>query len=245
MPNYHIKSQAETLCQCPVDWQNIPGYNADDDDVVRVLHREWVRTYSCFCVDEPDLSFLEGVALGDVVEEEVIDMETFKNLQERVPLAKEEYLRGIGRIGSMKFITPSEHGKHYSISGVKPAGKKKSYFYNDYTEGDLWTIFWFWFGNAFALDEKDGSLEKFPEFALNANDHWKMFCREGSFRICLNSATSIGELNRRPLQHFCIDIELEGIPIAHAYPVTGEEAEKISKPLNVITANFSQIIGRL
>lgn len=238
-----FSEQATKLCRNPVEWEKLQGFEVADDGVVSLLNKEWIRTYSEVCVDVSDLDLFEAAVLRYFPIDEV-DISALENIRDRIGRARDNYLDGIGRLGALQFIPPSEHGKHYSISRPRMSKKRISYFYSDYSVENLSRLFWFWFSGMMALDEVSGSLDDFPEFMFDAKILWDRFCSGESFRIALCACKPIGELNGVTLDHICIDIGLASGSVAHAYPITKCEAEKFMNPLHVISINVDGIFHK-
>jgi hypothetical protein len=141
------------------------------------------------------------------------------------------YKSEIGRLGQIKFLRPSEHGKHFSITGPKPSSTNISHFCNDWQSGTLANLFWSWFDDMMMPDNSSLYEDSF-NFLRAAGPLWDRFCEGRNIRIAIYTSVSIGELNGVALKHLAIDLDLE-VKVAHAYPITEAEAKQIMGPFDV------------
>ena len=212
------------LCACAVDWKSISGFGEDCPDALELLHYEWVRAIARVSVSSEELKLVETVLFDNDLYD-APDEATRLNLEARKPAATALYLNGIGRLGRLKFVRPSAHGKHFSISGPKKATKNISYFYRDWEPDTIANLFWLWFSDVMCINEvppRDGPIN----FLFNVDELWDNFCAGRNFRIALDTCSVIGEQNGNRHQHLVIDLDL-GACVAHGYPVSAAEAEAI------------------
>lgn len=212
------------LCACPIDWKSICGFGDECPDALELLHYEWVRAIATVSVSSEELQLVETV----LFENDLYDApheSTCLNLQARRPAAVDHYLRGIGRLGRMRFLRPSEHGKHFSISRPKMVSKNISFFYTDWQSATLANVFWSWFSDMMSLNEIP-PRESLIDFMLEASSLWDNFCTGRSLRIAVDTCSPIGEQNGEPFHHLAIDLDLTAA-VAHGYPISAVEAEAI------------------
>jgi hypothetical protein len=232
-PNVPTRAVTE-LCACPVDWTKVDGFNNERPAALELLLREWVRCVSEVSVSSDELRLIEDVLFDEDLYEPPHE-QTLINLQMRRPLAEALYLEGVGRLGRLRFLRPSEQGKHFSAGGGKPSKHKISYFYRDLQSSTIACLFWSWFEDTMQLVELDMPPPRHGPFAfLHASDHlWSKMCNSENFRIAMNTCAPIGEQAGKPLESVAIDLDLQGGLVAHAYPVTNEQADVIMRPLPV------------
>ena len=212
------------LCACPVDWKRINGLGDECSDALELLHYEWVRAIARVSVSVEELKLVETVLFDNDLYD-VPDRATHLNLRARRPAAEALYLSEIGRLGRLRFLRPSEHGKHFSQSGPKKATKNISHFYCDWESVTLANVFWSWFSDALSVKEeprRSGPID----FQFEVNWLWDNFCFGRNFRIALDTCSAIGEQNGEPFQHLAIDFDL-GACVAHGYPISSTEAKAI------------------
>jgi len=222
--------EIRNLCACPVDWMSIDGFGQDCSDALELLLYEWVRAIARVSVSSEELKLVETVLFDNDLYD-IPDERTRFNLEARKPAAEALYLSGIGRLGSLRFLRPSEHGKHFLIAGPKMASKNISYFYKNWKSETLANLFWSWFSDIMSLNEippRHGPID----FLFEAYGLWDNFCAGRSFRIAVDTCSAIGEQNGEAFQHLAIDLDLSA-GIAHGYPVSATEAKDIMAPVPV------------
>ena len=212
------------LCACPVDWQAIVGFEDECPDALELLLYEWVRSIARVSVSSEELKLVETVLFDNDLYD-LPDEGTRVNLEERRPLAEDLYLKGIGRLGRLRFLRPSEHGKHFSIAGPRMAKKNISYFNNNWRSSTLSNLFWSWFSDIMSVNEippREGPID----FLFDVYGLWENFCGGRNFRIAFDTCAEIGRQNGLPFQHLAIDFDLS-TSVAHGYPISATEAEDI------------------
>lgn len=212
------------LCACPVDWEAIDGFEDECPDALELLHYEWVRSIARVSVSSEELKLVETVLFENDVYD-IPDEGTRLNLEERRPAAEDFYLKGVGRLGRLHFLSPGEHGKHFSSAGPKMASRNISYFNKNWKSSTLSNLFWSWFSDIMSVNEipsREGPID----FSFDVSGLWDTFCCGRNFRIALDTCFEIGQQNGVPFRHLAIDLDL-GACVAHGYPISGAEAEEI------------------
>ncbi len=212
------------LCTCPVDWKSIDGFGEGRPDALELLHYEWVRAIAKVSVSSEELKLVETVLFENDLYDPPGESARL-NLEARKPAAEALYLSGIGRLGRMRFLRPSEHGKHFSIAGPKRKHKNISYFYTDWKSDTLANLFWSWFSDMMSLNDippREGPID----FLIEANALWDSFCADRNIRIAIDICSPIGENNGERYHHLAIDLDLDAA-LAHGYPISTAEAEAI------------------
>lgn len=216
--------EIRSLCACPVDWMGIDGFGEECPDALELLLYEWVRSIARVSVSIEELKLVETVLFDNDLYD-APDESTRQNLEARRPSAEVLYLQEIGRLGRLHFLTPSEHGKHFSKAGPRRGSKNISYFYKDWRADTLSNLFWSWFSDMMSVNEiplREGPIE----FQFEARELWESFRNGRNFRIALDTCYPIGEQNSEIFQHLAIDFDL-GACVAHGYPISAAEAGEI------------------
>ena len=193
---------------------------------------EWIRCFSKHAIADEDTWLMEHVLLQDgLYRRSQDDPMLVININARRPLAEASYYDGLGRLGRIKFLRPSEHGngKHYSLSGPKVSKAPPSYFYRDVKSEVLATLFWQWFDDIFLLIEASDGRRM---FAREVETLWEKFRSDNNVRIAIDAVLVVGEHNGITLTHLAIDLDLSS-GVAHAYPITHAEALKIASGVDL------------
>ncbi len=219
------------LCACPIEWEHVTGFGPDRLDAHELLLYEWVRTVKQVSFSSEELKLLESVLFegGDY---EPPHEHTLENLKIRRPEAREIYLKGIGRLGNIKFARPSEHAKHFTAGGPTAQKKNISSFHVDWSEETLADVFWSWFASMFVVTDRpyrEGPIE----FEREVNELWEQLSVARCLRVAMRTPHSIGEQNGTMLSYLAIDLNLQHAE-AHAYPISETEATRIMKAFDVL-----------
>jgi hypothetical protein len=218
------------LCLCPVRWETIPGLESGCPDAVDLLHTEWLQTVDGRCVSTEDSSLVEDV-IFDRESFEPPDGSTLINLKRHRSAMVADYMRGVGRLGSLNFMRPSDYGKHWTATGPRRRDPKVSYFYRDWRADTLASMFWDWFDDMFVMRGSKGRYQPIT-FLRETGALWETFRTGSRLRIAVNATAPVGEMGGIPLAHVAIDLDIAGGDV-HAYPVTAEQAAVIMAPLEV------------
>lgn len=234
--------ETEAACACPVDWESFEGFSDNLNDALDALISEWIRCFSEHAIASEDTFLLMCVTLKpDLYTPSSDEKAIIANILARRSLAEAEYMAGIGRLSRLRFLRPSEHGKHYSVSGPKKGAGKQSYFYMDAKRETLATFFWDWVDDTF-MPSSDFQWDGQDEFAREVRHLWDELRYGRKLRIAIYTTVVIGEMDGQPLMHIALDLDFE-TATAHAYPITEAEAVSIMgdvgvrphKPAEVLT----------
>ncbi len=218
------------LCACPIDWVGIDGFGDECPEALELLHYEWVRCVARVSVSSEELRLIEDVLFDSELYEPPSN-DVLINLRSRRDEAVDLYLKELGRLGGIRFLCPSEHGKHYAVAGPRRTGQKISFFYTDLRSSTLANLFWSWFDDMMLVEEtppRTGPID----FLRNVGPLWERFRTDRTIRIAINVTAPLGEFNGTPLDHIAIDLDLLA-KVAHAYPVSHAEAIAIMNPFEV------------
>jgi hypothetical protein len=136
-----------------------------------------------------------------------------------------------GRLAGLRFLQPSEHGKHFMAGADKLDLQKRSrgpisYFYTDYRSADLRATFWSWF---FMFFVPVASLEVYEEMLTPGTEENVSYCGQfwhrfldpqppaGPLRVCFHCLGPVGASSGKETSHICYDIDLS-TRSAHAFP---------------------------
>ncbi len=222
-----LRSATLSACSCPVPWETLESWSAGANDALNVLHSEWVRCFAAHAISDEDIWLVQRLTLNPEFYIRSSDEDaTVTNILERRHLAEADYMSGIGRLNRIRFLRPSEHGKHYSVSGPKAHPGAPSYFYLDAQPQTFARLFWDWFDDTFLLetDLEDGRDEL--KFLRDVSELWSILKLGRKLRIAVNAAVVVGEQANTPLRHLALDLNLE-TGVCHAYPITEREAVSI------------------
>lgn len=218
------------LCLCPVRWEELSGFGVVCPDALDLLNTEWLQVVDNRCVSTEDSSLVEDI-LFDRESFEPPEQSTLINLAMRRPEMETAYMGGVGRLGSLRFMRPSDYGKHWSPAGSKRRNPVISYFYRDWRSETLASMFWSWFDDMLLMADEDGRYEPIT-FVRDVGELWKTFRTGRRVRIAVNATEPVGEMGGGPLHHVAIDIDIAGGDV-HAYPVSEAEAKAIMQGLDV------------
>jgi hypothetical protein len=226
------REELNALIKCPIDWISETG---DREGACSILQYDW---YHCF--NEHAVSIDEHITEFDGFDDEELDAEELKHLIANLKLRKDartdSHENRAGRLSRLRFLRPSEHGKHFIPGAEKlilQEGSRGpvSYFHTDYRSADLRTTFWSYF---FMVFSPVGWLEVYEEMLSTGTDHnisyygrlWHRFLQESQLRVALNCLRPVGASRGKETSHVCFDIHLNAKTV-HAYPVDKSQAEQI------------------
>lgn len=218
------------LCACPIDWKGIDGFGDECPDALELLLYEWVRCVARVSVSGEELRLIEDVLFDSELYEPPSN-DVIINLRSRRQEAVDLYLNEIGRLGGIRFLRPSEYGKHYSVKGPRHTGQKISFFYSDWRSSTLANLFWSWFDDMMLVEvtpPRTGPID----FLRDVSSLWERFRTGRTIRIAVDASAPLGVLNGTPLDHLAIDLDLS-TKVAHAYPISEAEAAEIMDPFQV------------
>jgi hypothetical protein len=143
-------------------------------------------------------------------------------------------MSGLGRLNRVRFVPPGENGKHWK-AGWKPervvsdTRLRPSLFFKDYRPEQLAGAFWSWFAEYFAVEfgkADEQAIEILSSTTENKGKLWNQFRTLDNFRIAFDCLANIGASRGHETQLVCFDLHLAA-GIAHAYPVSQDEAKDI------------------
>jgi len=254
MPNRNLNAEVESSLSCPINWHSIIKYDEgrlpQDADYLRhgtILHAIWCWVFSEYAVDAPEIWCLsEIITYGEILRDlDPNEEHTLKNILLRRDFAAEKYDDIVGWLARLKFISPSEHGKHIrlnirDIEGATKASRSgASIFISGYPEESLSKIFWHWF-----LDYFDFPIENLlsqDACREELGPYWSIFTKflhRLHFRMAVELHSVIGASKGVATKFLCFDID-PASAIAHVYPISQSEAIAIMGQVPVPTVPIS------
>lgn len=214
--------------ECPVNWrEEIFPFPDGYDDALELLHQEWISCIHKTCIDSEEAYFAQGIVAGF---EPDADPDVIKNLLARRESAVKLYMSGIGKLSELKFLRPSEHGKHFAVKIPTQTLNKQSFFYRDLQERTIRDFFWEWFDDAFIFEIDLLTEER--KFLRKVDNILASLSAGGRARIAVYTVIPIGQMNDQVLNHLALDIDV-GVGVVHGYPISREEAVAIMYPEDV------------
>jgi len=223
------------LLACPVDWNK---ESSVENSSVSVLVWDWQLTlweHAPFCEIEYYLNF--SCADDDSEADDDPEVEQhLVNISLLRPDAIKAYARRAGRLSGLRFITPSEQGKHFVPQKreevvISCSSKRRSLFFENYTpsalKGTFWTWLLFFFDEIHSLDQyremMDSESPTYNEFDARL---WRKFLNDHRVRIAFNSIRSAGASDKERTSFVCLDVHLDNKTV-HAFPISKAKAVQI------------------
>jgi hypothetical protein len=140
------REKLNVLRKCPIDWISETG---EEEAANSILQFDWYH-----CLNERAIADEQVTDLDLNGFDQELDAEQLRRLIASLELRKCErkhcHEERAGRLARLRFLRPSEHGKHF-IAGAEKVDLQErsrgsiSYFYKDYKSADLRATFWSWF----------------------------------------------------------------------------------------------------
>jgi len=225
------------VCACPVDWNSQLGMERNFTSALGALKGDWVKRIAETGVSHQEAEVVAWAIIdhwSDPSDDELPQL--IANIRLRRDAAVAVYMKKVGRLAGIKFLRPSEHGKHYSVKVRNTrSADAPSIFFRDLESETIATTFWQWFDDMFLLDPDSREPWHLPDgqtFLRPVAALWNRFEEDHQLRIALDTAAPIGERAGESLRHVVIDIHID-TRTAHAYPVSESEAQSIMGALPV------------
>ena len=223
----------DDLMKCPVDWEKKLDF---DGWQLSLPQLDWYYSFAQRAVDPTDISLY--LCDFDVISENDDQLKRLKrNLYDRRSAAVTLYMTRAGRLHGIRFMTPSEHGKHYAAgmteeNALQESSRKGiSFFFKNCNGSALERGFWNWlcleFQNVNNYEEYEEFLDpKEKRFQSPQAALWQRLLSETCLRICMNTPAPVGACDGRPTSFLCYDLHIDN-RIAHCFPISEAEAERI------------------